>query len=181
MPLRRRRPIAPMCRSGRRRRLQISSTGPSLNGDQEVPDYIGRRRERTNGDPRCRVLPLGPLAVPDVLLFDHRRHLFIGSAGNREGSRRPSPPGPIRPQCRPAPPSSPSRPHRVSDKVSPSARADGVRIPQVQESHAVPVHLTQRGISGSARAGPLRVSSSTGHRPKSVPIGKGWSWRKSRE
>lgn len=41
--------------------------------------------------------------------------------------------------------------------------------------------LSHRGVSGSIGAGPLRVSrSSTGRRTKSVRIGKGWSWRKSR-
>lgn len=41
--------------------------------------------------------------------------------------------------------------------------------------------FSHRGVSGSVGAGPVRVSrSSTGRRSKSVRIGKGWSWRKSR-
>ena len=41
--------------------------------------------------------------------------------------------------------------------------------------------LTHRGVSGSAGAGPVRVSrSSSGRRSKSVRIGKGLFWRKSR-
>lgn len=41
--------------------------------------------------------------------------------------------------------------------------------------------LSHRGVSASTGAGPVRVSrSSTGRRTKSVRIGKGWSWRKSR-
>jgi hypothetical protein len=41
--------------------------------------------------------------------------------------------------------------------------------------------LTHRGVSGSAGAGPVRVGrSSTGRRTKSVRIGRGLFWRKSR-
>ena len=43
------------------------------------------------------------------------------------------------------------------------------------------VTLTHRGVSGSAGAGPVRVGrSSTGRRTKSVRLGKGLFWRKSR-
>ena len=43
------------------------------------------------------------------------------------------------------------------------------------------VTVTHRGVSGSAGAGPIRVGrSSTGRRTKSVRIGKGLFWRKSR-
>ena len=41
--------------------------------------------------------------------------------------------------------------------------------------------LTHRGVSGSAGAGPFRASrSTTGRRSKSVRLGKGLFWRKSR-
>lgn len=41
--------------------------------------------------------------------------------------------------------------------------------------------LTHRGLSGSAGAGPVRIGrSSSGRRNKSVRIGKGLFWRKSR-
>ena len=41
--------------------------------------------------------------------------------------------------------------------------------------------LTHRGMSGSAGVGPVRASRSTsGRRSKSVRIGKGLFWRKSR-
>lgn len=41
--------------------------------------------------------------------------------------------------------------------------------------------LSHRGVSGSAGVGPVRVGrSSTGRRSKSVRIGKGVFWRKSR-
>lgn len=43
------------------------------------------------------------------------------------------------------------------------------------------VTLTRRGVSGSAGAGPVRIGrSSTGRRTKSIRLGKGLFWRKSR-
>jgi hypothetical protein len=43
------------------------------------------------------------------------------------------------------------------------------------------VTLTQRGVSGSAGAGPVRIGrSSAGRRTRSVRIGKGLFWRRSR-
>lgn len=42
--------------------------------------------------------------------------------------------------------------------------------------------LTNKGVSGSAGAGPVRVGrSSTGRRSKSINFGKGFSWRTSRK
>ena len=41
--------------------------------------------------------------------------------------------------------------------------------------------LTHRGVSGSAGAGPVRFGrSTTGRRTKSVRLGKGLFWRRSR-
>lgn len=41
--------------------------------------------------------------------------------------------------------------------------------------------LTHKGVSGSVGAGPVRASrSTTGRRSKSVRLGKGLFWRKSR-
>ncbi len=41
--------------------------------------------------------------------------------------------------------------------------------------------LSHRGVSGSVGAGPVRVGrSTTGRRSRSVRIGQGWSWRRSR-